>query len=273
MSTLIIPFVSAGNVPQLCTDLLLHSLREEFRFIKELNSKWLHAFLGPLDYADKNDNPLYSGSPSKRYTTPLELFYNKKRDTYVIQQRSPVFEGHENEFCKQVLVPLIQELAPKRVLILDSISPFESNVPVSSNTESRFSVGTCAVSSIDDVAREFAEGLHISKEGELSVNKNLFSFTAQSFQDGISTEQFIFKFIYHLLNSVVPMSSSLDSVIYIAMSINEGDNNQDAQLMCEMLPQLWDGFPKITKFTAPVSWNGVYGSRPIPDGYDEGLYV
>lgn len=273
MAALVIPLVSAGNVPQLCADLVLHSLSNQFKFVKELDSKWMHPFIGPLDYVEGFGNKLYRDCAEKRFTTPLELFYNEKRKLYLLQQRTPVIQSCENEFCKKVLIPLIQELEVETVVILDSISPFEGTVPILGGaTKCRFSIGTCSIGSIDDIANEFAERLQLDKESELSVNNTLFKFSGSSFQRGISTEQFVFRFIYHLLNSSV-CELSLKEVKYLNMFIDEGDNKQDAHLLCEMLPQALETFEPIEKFFTPVSWKGLYGSRPIPEGYEEGIYT
>ncbi|AET38648.1 Add66p Ecym_3145 [Eremothecium cymbalariae DBVPG len=274
MSTLVIPLVSAGNVPQLFTDVVLHSLANEFKFVKELDSRWLHPFVGPLDYVADQETTLYRDIPNRKYTASLELFHNESRGLYLLQQRSPVLQGYENEFCKYVLIPLIQELTPKRVLVLDSVGAFESNVPMKVDSSgSRFSFATCDATSIEDVAQEFQERLQLDKDTELSINRSLFKFTDSSFQDGISTTQFIFKLSYHLLHTSIPVSSDFAGIFYFSMFIHEGDNHQDALLTCEILPQLMPSFPAIKKVVTPVSWSGVYGLKTVPDGFCEGLYV
>ncbi|AGO11056.1 AaceriAFR427Wp [[Ashbya] aceris (nom. inval.)] len=274
MATIVLPLVSAGNVPQLCADVLLHSMPGEFRFERELEWQWLHPFVGPLDYVEGQKSLLYRDTPEKRVTTPLELFYCEKRRLYVVQQRSPVIQGYENEFCKEVLLPLLEELAPERVLVLDSVGEFETEVPVHTETmESRFSVATCNVTSISDVAKEFAEGLQLDEQNDLSVNSTLFSFKKGSFQRGISTEQFIYKFSYHLLHSPLARSPGFAELSYVSIFIHEGDNNEDALLLCKELPTFVPFFPRLETFLTPISWKGVYGSKQIPDGYDEGLYI
>lgn len=271
MSSLIIPLVSAGNVAQLTTDLILHSLADEFDYVCDLDSTYLHPFVGPLDYVSGVSASLYDKSPQKKHSTPLELYHNPKKQLYVLQQRTPIIQGYENNFCHEVLVPLVQKLSVEKVLILDSISIFDSLITLNPGHSGRFSIGTCELSSISDVTREFQQRLQLDTDSSVSLNKTLFKFTDSSIQDGISAEQLVFKLCYHLLHISAP--SKLREIKYFSIFVHEGDNSQDALLVCEQLPVILPGLGKIVRYATPVSWKGVYGMRPIPSSFEDGLYI
>lgn len=275
-ATLVIPLVSTGNVPQLTVDLILHSLSSEFDFVKSLDSTYLHPFVGPLDYVfDQSEPVLFSeSSPQKVYSTALELFYNKARRLYVLQQRTPIIQGYSNNFVKEVISPLIAEYQVDEVVILDSFGALDEDVVAASipcrTNNDYFSDGICEVRSIGDMIREFEQSMHLNSESSLRAASSLFTFTPESVQQEISIKQQVFKFVYHLLNSPLV---SLKHIKYCSAFVHEGDNSEDAHLLCDHLPLIIQTFDKIKKHTPPVSWKGVYGSRPIPSSFEEGLYI
>ncbi|SCW00789.1 LAFE_0C12024g1_1 [Lachancea fermentati] len=272
MSGLLIPLVSTGNVPQLSTDLILHSLSPDFQYVCELENLYLFPFVGPLDYVEGREPELYKANKYKKYTTPIELFYNEKLQLYVIQQRVPVFQGYENNFCKELLVPLVKKLGVEAVFVLDSIDALEETISNYSNRLNRFSLGICDLSKIDNIATEFQQTLQLEESEAHSVNKTLFDFTEDSFQLGISTDQFVFKLCYHLLHASPPLPN-LKRIKYMNVFVQEGDNSEDAVFASKHLRRLVDNFPAVDNFVVPVSWKGVYGVRDVPSCFEEGLYI
>lgn len=283
MKTLILPLVSTGNVPQLATDLILHSLSSEFEFVKTLDSSFLHPFVGPLDYSLHEGEPiLYRKShPTMKYSSALELFVNDKMDLYVIQQRTPIIQGYLNNFITDVIVPLINELKVTNVTIMDSYGSLDENViarnikpPSGVMIDSFFSLGICKVKSVNEMIEGFESvlNLQVDPDTALHYTNSLFHFTPTSCQNEISTEQQIFKFTYHLLNS--SSVSTLEEIKYASLFVHEGDNSLDAKLLCDHLPELANQSSlKITEFKEPISWKGVYGFREIPSTFDEGIYI
>lgn len=273
MPKLLLPLVSVGNVPQLCCDLLLHSLPTEFKFIKHLDSIWLHSFLGPVDYVVGRTSQIYDECQEDIYTTPLELFYSEVRDLYVIQQRSPIVKGYENEFCKKVIQPLIAQLEISHIIVLDTIDVFDSMIPIPNlSKSSKFSVGKCDIHSIENISSELELKLRLNHEDPVKTNNTLFKFSSTSFQDSISTEQFIYKLTYHLSHGL-SHHPKLSEIIYFNVFIYECDNSRDALLMCEMLSDVIPDFDKIKNYAAPISWKGVYGTRPMPRDDHQYLYT
>ncbi|KAG0675250.1 hypothetical protein C6P41_003686 [Kluyveromyces marxianus] len=273
MSTLLIPLVSTGNVSQLCVDLVLHSNSEEFQFVKELDSIWLHSFLGPLDFVDGSSKPLYHEckNSGKRFTTPIELFYNKRLDLYVLQQRSPIISGYENQFFKEVIIPLVDELNIASIVVLDSAGALDPSVPFSGiNYQNLFATARCQLESLDSIALQLQTRLSIQDDEQSLVNK-IFHFDAASFQHSFSVDQPVFKLFHHLLHNQSGSSRSLKNVTYLSKIVHEGDNSWDAFQTCEKLAEL---IPNLVngQLTTPVSWKGVYGARPIALGFEKGLY-
>ncbi|SCU99287.1 LADA_0H18756g1_1 [Lachancea dasiensis] len=272
MSSLLLPLVSTGNVPQLATDLILHSLAPDFAFVQELDSMFLFPFVGPLDYVRDSQANLYQNTQDKTFTTPLELFHSPSLKLYVVQQRSPVIQPYDNCFCKNVLVPLVETLKISQLVVFDATDSVDEIIGVPQLRKSPYSLGICDLSHIDDISSEFEEKLQIDDSNTQSVNKTLFKFTDNSFQSGIATEQFIFKLCYHLLHSPV-ICGFLKEIRYFNTYVQEGDNSEDAAAACGQLPHIISGFPKITQYKTPISWEGVYGVRNAPITFEEGLYI
>ncbi|QLG74661.1 hypothetical protein HG535_0G05440 [Zygotorulaspora mrakii] len=274
--TLLIPLVSTGNVPQLTIDLVLHSLADEFQFVTSLDSTYIHPFTGPLDYVYEQQRPvLFTSSPDKRYSTGLELFYSDQSSLYVLQQRTPIIQGYVNNFIKEVIVPLVVEYNIREVVIVDSFGVLDEDVMATASVSFRtssnfFSDGICEVRSVGDMIQRFQSGLHLNEESTNEISTSLFTFTANSVQQEISTNQQIFKFAYHLLNATAP---NLESIKYSSVFVHEGDNSEDAHLFCDHLPEIIHSLTKISTLTPPISWKGVYGSRPIPASFVDGIYI
>lgn len=271
MSKLLLPLVATGNVPQLMTDLILHSLNSDFEFVRELDSMYLFAFTGPLDFVEGSKSSLYENSPDKTLTTPLELFYSKKFDLYIVQQRSPVLQPYDNNFCKQVLLPLIEETKITTLIVADAFEDYEELIASGPAQRSKYSLGVCDISQVDNLAGEFQQKLQL-KDSNTAVNNTLFKFTDSSFQSAISTEQLIFKLCYHLFHAS-KLTHSLKEIRYFNTYVQEGDNSEDAAAACDQIPNVIPGFPRISKYQVPVSWNGVYGVRNAPTDFEEGLYI
>ncbi|SPO30084.1 related to ADD66 - protein involved in 20S proteasome assembly [Ustilago trichophora] len=90
-TTLIIPAVSIGSVPQLAVDLLLHHAELKLVKVGRLDPSFCFPFVGPCDTC----------SDQKDLTTALEVFSNGSLT--VIQQRSPVYKSHEITYISRLL--------------------------------------------------------------------------------------------------------------------------------------------------------------------------
>lgn len=292
--TLVLPLVSTGNVPQLTVDLILHSFNEEFRFVKDLDSKYLHPFVGPLDHTvitsnDSIQKTLYDGS-NKLFSSALELFTNQDKSIFIIQQRTPIIQGYLNNFIQEVLIPLIASLKIHRVSILDSYGAFDNDVITLMNKNitknysmspiSNISIGTCNVNSINDVVTNFDQSLNLEYDSNstLHYTTQFYKFNAESPIQEISTNQTIFKITYHLLNNAsIHPSSTLTEIKFFNILCHEGDNSLDAKYMIQnCLPIILNEKYSITndvQLKIPISWKGVYGMGDVPTSLEEGIYI
>lgn len=306
--TLVLPLVSTGNVPQLTVDLILHSFNGDFHFVEDLDSKYLHPFVGPLDHTlntgnnhtnnnnNNNNTPSLYSSPIKHYSSALELFSNKDGSVYIIQQRTPVIQGYINNFILDVLIPLIDKLKITKLSILDSYGVFDTNIVTSlitnnnnsntntstNNTNSlispiaNISIGTCNVHSINDITSNFQQLLNLKfdSNSNLRYTSQFFNFNPNDPIQEISTNQTIFKIVYHLLNN---LRSSLCEIKYFTMLVHEGDNSLDAKYFVRnCLPMITNANYSVSndsQFKIPISWMGVYGMTQTPSTIEEGIYI
>ena len=299
--TLILPLISTGNIPQLATDLILHSLADEFRFVKSIDSIYLHPFIGPLDHTIDQDIPvLYTDVlPTKSYSTALELFYNESRNLFVLQQRTPVINGYLNNFILETLIPLLRELKIVNLTVLGSFGFLETetislrrkhaenSLFINSQQQQQqqdpfYSLGICKVQAITDLTDSFDKVLNLETDPDTSrrYTSSIFKFTDSSLIQEISTEDQIFKLMYHILNSTTVLGSglhNLDTVKYCCTFVHEGDNSYDAKLFCTHFGDFAncrDGsLHRVQDMKSPVSWKGAYGFSEVPTTLEEGMYI
>lgn len=289
--TLVVPLISTGNVPQLCTDLILHSLSDEFKFVKSVDSTYVHPFIGALDYSMDDGRPvLYEADPTKKFSTAIELFFNESKNLFFIQQRTPIIQGYLNNFIKETLIPLIDELKVTHVTVLDSFGALdESIISHKFNSNSKkdgveidpfYSMGLCKLESVGILTNEFDSilNLKIDPNTSLHYTNSLIKFSAKSLLQEISTDQPIFKIIYHFINSKL---DNLIEVKYCSFFVHEGDNSFDAKLFATHFKDFINNKNKdnlsqndeIKNFKSPVSWKGVYGFSEVPSTIEEGIYI
>lgn len=282
---LVLPLVSTGNVPQLTVDLLLHSFNEDFHFVEDLDSKYLHPFVGPLDHTSSDTQfKLYANQPNKKFSSALELFTNKDQSIYIIQQRTPIIQGYLNNYIQELIIPLIAKLNIATVSILDSYGAFDNNIITSlrnnsnNNNLSNISIGTCDVNSLDNIVDNFDQSLNLKYDSNstLHYTTQFYQFNNTSPLQEISTNQAIFKITYHLLNNIT--TSSLKEIKYFNVLVHEGDNSLDAKYMIKnCLPQVVNNnkftITDDTQFKIPISWMGVYGMGQVPSSIEEGIYI
>ncbi|KAG0172469.1 Proteasome assembly chaperone 2 [Apophysomyces sp. BC1034] len=106
-STLIVPTVSIGNVPQLTCDLLIHTLR-------------LHR-CGFID--DDAVMPVAGGREEGQpvgVAVPVEVFQSEDRRWTVIQQRAPTFKGKRSQLVDN-FAAFVEKYEFSRVILLTSM--------------------------------------------------------------------------------------------------------------------------------------------------------
>lgn len=238
-STLIVPLVSIGNIPQLCVDLLIHSLKLEN--VETLDDLYLHPFASPVDCASQLEQP-------KGISTALEVYHSNKLQLCVIQQRSPVIPGFDKKFASDVILPFIRKHNFKKIVILDSNDAGMKEAVT----------GTIDVLSIDELLNRSFNTLKLSESKE-------------PMNDAYQTPVLIDE-ITNLIKSQTSSTSSMaPEVVLLVSYVYEGDNTYDAENLarrtCEYLHTTCP-----EKLTMPLSWTGVYGDRPVPISMEEGIY-
>ncbi|EJS43009.1 YKL206C [Saccharomyces arboricola H-6] len=262
MSCLVLPLVSVGNIPQLCVDWLLNSQSSEWEYLEALDSKYLVEFIGPLDRPEDDGESLYK-DVNKKYSSALEVFYNKKWDIYTIQQRTPLVSvNYLNNFIVEIILPLLNKYNVSEICIWDSLSAMEDENGVIVHPHEVFSVGEFH---FDDEA-DLLSKLHLDDQ-DSKVN-NWLQFTPTSFQDKISIDQPIFKILFQILNAS-QRPHALHTIKYCSCLANEGDNSVDSQQFLQWIisQKIVTSLPPIEKFVRPISWQGVYGVTDSRDKF------
>lgn len=231
-SVLLIPTVSVANVPQFCTDLLIHTLG--FEKVVTLSDKYLYSFASPVDY-------IASRGPKEGVSLALECHLSKDKKITLLQQRSPILPGFVSQHVTEVLLPFIKSGKFSQVILIDLIdAAFSSqNFP-----------GDIRRYKSDANLSESLHGLSLSDEKTEPLS-------AACAQSSYSTT------LIQGLQNVSPLS-------YIAMYVYEGDNFYDAHCLAAEISRILQ--LNVTKWEVPVSWSGMYGDRPIPSAVEEGLY-
>ncbi|KAJ1960909.1 hypothetical protein GGI12_003545 [Dipsacomyces acuminosporus] len=106
-STLILPAVSIGNVPQLTVDLIINTLK--LPRIGILDTSSLIPVSGPAGFGHLKDEK----------SVPLEVYQTPDRKWTIIQQRSPPLAKHHRAFARE-MVDYIKEAQFGRVVLLAS---------------------------------------------------------------------------------------------------------------------------------------------------------
>ncbi|CCH41000.1 Proteasome assembly chaperone 2 [Wickerhamomyces ciferrii] len=232
-SKLVIPSISIGNVPQLSADLFIHNLQT--KLVAQLDSTYLYPFASPVDYVDNGKQVDHDVGVS----TALELYYNEELNLSIIQQRSPILSDYSQNFL-DYLVSVVTELEFNEVLLLDSNDH-------ALKTDLNYSDPIELYS--NDLNERF-KSLNVSNTSNLDKAKELFT-------------PFVSNLIHNLNNTT--------TITALLIYVYEGDNFYDAELFTKKaLDVLNISIP--SNFQKPKSWGGVYGDRPIPTGYEEGLF-
>ncbi|CAD6635334.1 BAH_G0030840.mRNA.1.CDS.1 [Saccharomyces cerevisiae] len=262
MSCLVLPLVSVGNIPQLCIDWLLNSQANEWEYLEALDSKYLVEFVGPLDRPEDGSDSLYKDAGMK-YSSALEVFYNKKRGLFAIQQRTPLVSvNYLNNFIVEIILPFLSKYNISEICIWDSLYAMEDENGVIVRPQEVYSLGEFY---FDDEA-ELLSNLHLNDQ-ESMVN-NWLHFTPTSFQDKISVDQPIFKILFQILNAS-QRPKALRSIKYCSCLANEGDNSLDSQQFLQWIisQKVIKNAPPIVKFVRPISWQGAYGMADARDKF------
>lgn len=231
---LIIPAVSIANVPQLATDLLIHNFG--FKRIAHLQDQYLYPFASPIDY------PLIQ-SFEAGISTALEVYYSKDANLTLIQQRSPIIPTFAKKFVKDIMAPFINDNTFEEILLLDSgDSGLKENIPPSY------------------IETYTNEDLLSKSMDSLKLSDNIVSLNDLSYNHST--------YFKYLIDTVSGKFSLNVLVIYVY----EGQNFYEANVLAEKVVNKVGLEPPSTSWIKPISWEGVYGDKPVPIAMEEGIY-
>ncbi|CAK9439590.1 uncharacterized protein LODBEIA_P36900 [Lodderomyces beijingensis] len=253
-TTLILPSISIGNIPQLTIDLLIHNY--DFTKIGYLDDLYLYPFASPVDYATPPPPPGISHA--------VEVYHSAKLGLVLVQQRSPIAPTYTPSYVMQIIVPFIQNNKFSKCVILNSAD---------AGVVEGIASGTIRVYTAHNLVSSTLEKLSISKGKELEDVPR---------DDDNGEDDHSNRFVKTLLSvfnlprgerAVVELKDV--EVVLVVSYAYEGDNFHDARSMFDAVL----GELKIEKKTTtgggvvePVSWHGAYGDKDVPSAMEEGIF-
>lgn len=296
--TLILPLVSAGNVPQLTTDLILEN-NSSLKLIENYFSTDIKVLLHS-----------FAGFETDKVLSGVELYQDDVNKVIVVQQRSPIIAPFELKFYQKMFEQIIFNKDSKfynnvsKVIILDSISGSDPYIDMikSAKYDNLYQLPAnlkVAVSKVNkDVDQEYFTKMNESltkyynevnqsiknqksqyadvnfQSNEIlpQLNDSILKFEDDSFQQRIMIESNVLKIVASLFSS--SSSAELD-ISYLNMLVYEGDNSVDARdylliLAEKLLSQV--GSLQKDKLNTPASWVNIYGTKHLTKELRESIY-
>lgn len=243
-STLIVPTVAIGNVPQLAIDLLLQTLK--FDKVGVLDSVYLYPFASPIDVAATGLDAEYKDT---RISNALEVYFNEDHNLTVIQQRSPIIPSFRLNFVKEIIQPFIVDSKFSKIVILDSSD---------AGLVEQYNYGDIQLYTNEDILNKSLEALTLDKSDPIKLSSKIpYDYTL---------------YARDLINTVDELNVATKIELNVlVIFVYEGDNFHDGEALAARLTKLLDGID-VSEWVKPLSWFGVYGDRPIPSAMEEGLY-
>ncbi|RHZ79675.1 hypothetical protein Glove_142g46 [Diversispora epigaea] len=239
-STLILPAISIGNVPQLAVDLLITTLNLQR--------------IGFLE--DENVLPISGASAGNGITVAIEVYQSSDGRWTIIQQRAPTIKKKRNVFVENLLA-FIKESNFSKVILLSSADATYRIDDQLTGIPLRF----LATSEIPNDLLEQSNTLGLKLMEK--IPKNEYETSIQDYhkkQDDIQDLPQIpgggiSKYLFRICqNEKIPFYM----IIYFAI---EGDNTRDAFLLADYTNSLLNlsSHKDTIKWKAPLSWTSLFG--------------
>ncbi|KAJ2083151.1 hypothetical protein H4R24_001064 [Coemansia sp. RSA 988] len=238
-STLVLPSVSIGNVPQLAVDLLINTLQA--------------LRIGMLD--SPSVMPISGSSgfdhlPSQR-SVPVEVYQSADAQWTIIQQRSPPLPKHHRIFAQEVMDFIIQGEFNKVVLLTSSDAALRVDALIDGPQ-----IRSLAINWQDE---QLASRLQTLSLGPLSLPAGMTtSETAAQVPLGQLHASGIAK---HLLRLFQATKIPVLSLVALA---NEGDNVPDAINLANATNALLELAPNAKQWSPPRSWEWLMAPDMAP---------
>ncbi|KAJ1822167.1 Proteasome assembly chaperone 2 [Coemansia sp. RSA 2599] len=246
-STLLVPAVSIGNVPQLAVDLLINTLQTSR--IGILDSPSLTPISGTAGYD-------HLGSETR--SLPLEVYQTKDAKWTILQQRSPPLPKHHRKFASELL-EYIKSGGFSRVVVLASSD-------AALRTDALIDGSQIRTLSVDCLDEELAARLKELSLGELSSEASGYSTGGGA--DGLKPT---LRRLHAagVTRPLVELCKQAGVPIFAMVSfVNEGDNIPDAIALANaantVLGVADTGRSEVPQWRPPQSWQWLMPSA-VPD--------
>lgn len=276
-STLVLPLVTIGNIPQLAVDLLIHNY--DLKLVGRLDDTYVYPFISPQDYV---------GDERKAgFSTALEVYHSETLKLTVLQQRSPILPGFTKVFYEELIIPFVATAEFSAVYLLNSsdlslsderwFQVFFNEDPISTKLQqldlAEPSLKVDFVSNPSEISKTCADIItgiqsiqseNESRQTEADLSKDLAAYLKSNFPHSLPLSR--------TSSSVHFAKAKVMPVGVLSMSAYEGDNSQEAENFALLLLKLLNISKEDSLQRKPRSWLGLYGDRKIPVGLEAGLY-
>ncbi|ORX83859.1 proteasome assembly chaperone 2 [Basidiobolus meristosporus CBS 931.73] len=243
-STLLLPSVSIGNVPQLTLDLLISTLG--LQKVGFLDDACVHQIAGSNAFGQ-----------STGITVSLEVFQTKDQQWTLVQQRAPAFKKKWHQFARN-LVEFIKAAQFKQVILLSGFDSFgRTEVQLQGPPLRYLATPTFPEEIVQRLTQlgigEF-ERTHVNRHGEVIHDDEKTPYIP----GGGMTKYFLSEC----------QANEIPLMVVLVFS-TEGDNIPDGILLANLLNSLFQLLPpEGAQWTPPVSWEHLYGTQTQQILYD-----
>ncbi|WVW81907.1 hypothetical protein I302_103907 [Kwoniella bestiolae CBS 10118] len=243
-STLILPAVSLGNVPQLTSDLLITSLG-----LRRIGYVGIGDTVSP--FSGKGDD-------GEIVTGGLEVYGNEGSELYVIQQRSPTLKTKKDEHV-ELIREFIQSSGFGVVLLLASLDAANQDDAQLLTPHQRILPPTSSPHPILQTLENTLPPLQLSLSTPPSTFSGHSETSSSVYPPFLPAAGLTRRLLSSLQDSQIPHGS-------ITAWCVEGDNSGDAISLAGVVLRVL-GLDEHVQLTRPKSWEGLFGTV---DGWSGG---
>ncbi|RCK66872.1 Proteasome assembly chaperone 2 [Candida viswanathii] len=257
-STLLIPSISLGNIPQLTIDLLIHT----FAFVKlgTLDDLYLYPFASPQDYATTATTTTTTAVSAQRgIAHAVEVYHCAALRVCLVQQRSPILPGCVDNYVTQTVMPFVKASGFKKVVVLDSLD---------AGVFEHVHAGDIEVYSSEILLSKSLESLKLSNE---TVLENEDEKEKDQHSDYVRCLLREFDLPRGEASKSDAELNDVDVSVLVSF-VYEGDNFYDGEKLADKVIDFLGVEKKAERWVRPISWFGAYGDKPVPNAMEEGLF-
>ncbi|XP_071445117.1 proteasome assembly chaperone 2 [Hetaerina americana] len=242
-STVIVPSISVGNIPQLSVDLLIGTLNPVL--VGYISHENLIPVVGPNAFHGQ----------SAPMCAPCEVYYQAAHHMIILQIRGAIVPGSEKEFS-HILCEWMLFLQPKRVIILMSVAAEIRQDKDINGCQIRFALPSNLKSQLSDELLNLGWFAYRSPS-TCSLDASLIGDDTNGKLNAPSGG-----YGQHLYEIGIKKGLPLLGIMMFAY---EGDNETEALALVNAVNSYLS--LEITCWKRPISWALLYGSSPPPGLY------